>query len=42
MREYTFAADEADDAEGDAWLVPVKTVAQKGEAEPTSSEQAAL
>ena len=38
VREYTFAADEADDAEGDAWLVPVKEVAKEGAEEPTSSE----
>ena len=42
VREYTFAVDEADDKEGEAWLVPVKQVAVEGETEPTSSEQAAL
>ena len=42
VREYTFAVDEANDKEGEAWLVPVKQVAVEGETEPTSSEQAAL
>ena len=37
VREYTFAADEAEDADGEAWLVPVSEVAQGAEAEPTSS-----
>ncbi|KAI0751662.1 phosphoglycerate mutase-like protein [Daedaleopsis nitida] len=44
VREYTFAADEAEDAEGEAWLVPVRAepeVAREGEPEPTSSEAAA-
>ncbi|KAI0366245.1 phosphoglycerate mutase-like protein [Pilatotrama ljubarskyi] len=41
MREFTFAADESEDKDGQAWLVPVKRVAQEGEAEPTSSEQTA-
>ncbi|KAI0706918.1 phosphoglycerate mutase-like protein [Cerioporus squamosus] len=38
VREYTFAVEDAEDADGEAWLVPVKKVAQEGEAEPTSSE----
>ena len=43
VREYTFAVDEADDQDGEAWLVPVKKqVAVEGEPEPTSSEQAGL
>ncbi|KAI8984909.1 phosphoglycerate mutase-like protein [Trametes punicea] len=39
VREFTFAPDEADDGEGEAWLEPVKRVVQEGEPEPTSSEQ---
>ena len=43
VREYMFAVDEADDKDGEAWLVPVKKqVAVEGEPEPTSSEQAGL
>ncbi|EJF63136.1 phosphoglycerate mutase-like protein [Dichomitus squalens LYAD-421 SS1] len=43
VREYTFAVDEADDKDGEAWLVPVKKlVAVEGDPEPTSSEQASL
>ncbi|KAI0643589.1 phosphoglycerate mutase-like protein [Trametes meyenii] len=41
VREYTFAAEEADDADGEAWLVPVRRVAKEGEDEPTSSEHTA-
>ncbi|KAI0352796.1 phosphoglycerate mutase-like protein [Trametes cingulata] len=41
MREFTFASEEAEDEDGEAWLTPVKRVAQEGEAEPTSSEQTA-
>ncbi|GBE88271.1 phosphoglycerate mutase-like protein [Sparassis latifolia] len=37
VREYTFAVDEEDDVEGDAWLTPVKKLVQE---EPTSSSQA--
>ncbi|TFK88078.1 phosphoglycerate mutase-like protein [Polyporus arcularius HHB13444] len=40
VREYTFAVEEAEDKDGEAWLVPVKKVAQEGEAQPTSSEMA--
>ena len=40
VREYTFAADEAEDADGEAWLVPVSEIAQGAEGEPTSSEAA--
>ncbi|KAI0329913.1 phosphoglycerate mutase-like protein [Cubamyces sp. BRFM 1775] len=39
MREFTFAKEEGEDGEGEAWLVPVKRVVQEGEDEPTSSEQ---
>ncbi|KAM5540606.1 hypothetical protein V8D89_005637 [Ganoderma adspersum] len=47
VREYTFVADEADDADGEASLVPVPVeqavaVAVEGESEPTSSERAGL
>ena len=38
VREYTFACEEADDAEGEAWLAPVKEVAVEGVVEPTSSD----
>ena len=40
MREYTFAVGEDGDKDEEAWLVPVKSVVQEGEDEPTSSEQA--
>ncbi|RPD62147.1 phosphoglycerate mutase-like protein [Lentinus tigrinus ALCF2SS1-7] len=40
VREYTFAAEEAEDSSGEGWLVPVAKVAQEGEAQPTSSETA--
>lgn len=40
VREYTFAKEEADDLQGEAWLVPVKEVAKEGADEPTSSEVA--
>lgn len=47
VREYTFATDEAYDADGEAWLVPVPveqavSVTVEGESEPTSSERAGL
>jgi len=38
VREYTFKVDEEDDAESEAWLVPVKQVAKEGDVQPTSSE----
>ncbi|KAH8106332.1 phosphoglycerate mutase-like protein [Cristinia sonorae] len=38
VREYTFKVEEAEDVDGEAWLVPVKQVAKEGDAQPTSSE----
>ena len=38
MREYTFAVEEGEDGDGEAWLVPVKEVVEGGKDEPTSSE----
>lgn len=38
VREYTFEKEEGEDAQGEAWLVPVKEVTKKGAAEPTTSD----
>lgn len=38
VREYTFKVEEDEDAEGEAWLIPVKQVAREGDVGPTSSE----
>ena len=42
VREFTFEVEEEADARGEAWLVPVKTVAKEGTEDPTSSETAAV
>lgn len=38
VREYTFKVEEEEDAEGEAWLIPVREVAKEGDVQPTSSE----
>lgn len=40
VREYTFEVDEEKDVRGEAWVVPVKTIAKEGAEEPSSSEMA--
>lgn len=40
VRQYTFAREEEDDAQGEAVLIPVKEVAKEGGEERTSSEVA--
>ncbi|KAI0915458.1 hypothetical protein AcW1_003979 [Taiwanofungus camphoratus] len=39
VREYTFKVDEEEDKEGEAWLVPVKTIVREGADDPTSSSE---
>jgi len=38
VREYTFKAEEEEDEQGEAWLVPVQQIAKEGGQAPTSSE----
>ena len=42
VREFAFATDEAEDAAGDAWLVPVRSVAVEGEDAPTPGDRSVL
>ncbi|KZT13189.1 phosphoglycerate mutase-like protein [Laetiporus sulphureus 93-53] len=37
VREYTFAVEEEEDVEGEAWVVPVTRVVKEGDDRPTSS-----
>ncbi|KAF7790765.1 hypothetical protein EIP86_001722 [Pleurotus ostreatoroseus] len=38
VREYTFRDEEEKDVQGEAWVIPVETIAKKGTEAPSSSE----
>ena len=40
VREYTFEKEEAEDTQGEAWLVHMKDVVNEGRNQPTSSDMA--